>query len=63
MPSGFFALLDDLALIMDDVAAMTKVAGKKTAGILGRGYSLASGGHCVGAGGLSLAQHEVGRGE
>ena len=35
MPSGFFAFLDDLALIMDDVAAMTKVAGKKTAGILG----------------------------
>lgn len=35
MPSGFFALLDDLALVMDDVAAMTKVAGKKTAGILG----------------------------
>ena len=35
MPSGFFALLDDIALLMDDVAAMTKVAGKKTAGILG----------------------------
>ena len=35
MPSGFFALLDDLAVIMDDVATMTKVAGKKTAGILG----------------------------
>ena len=35
MPSGFFALLDDLALIMDDVTAMTKVVGKKTAGILG----------------------------
>ncbi len=35
MPSGFFALLDDLAMIMDDVATMTKVAGKKTAGILG----------------------------
>jgi len=35
MPSGFFALLDDLALIMDDVATMTKVAGRKTAGILG----------------------------
>lgn len=35
MPAGFFAFLDDLALIMDDVAAMTKVAGKKTAGILG----------------------------
>lgn len=35
MASGFFALLDDIAAIMDDVAAMTKVAGKKTAGILG----------------------------
>lgn len=35
MPSGFFALLDDIAALMDDVAIMTKVAGKKTAGILG----------------------------
>lgn len=35
MANGFFALLDDIALIMDDVAAVTKVAGKKTAGILG----------------------------
>ena len=35
MPSGIFALLDDVATIMDDVAVMTKVAGKKTAGILG----------------------------
>lgn len=35
MPGGFFALLDDIALLMDDVAAVTKVAGKKTAGILG----------------------------
>lgn len=35
MASGFFALLDDIATIMDDVAAMTKIAGKKTAGILG----------------------------
>ena len=35
MPSGFFAFLDDLAAIMDDVAVMTKVAGKKTAGLLG----------------------------
>jgi predicted DNA repair protein MutK len=35
MASGFFALLDDIATIMDDVAAMTKVATKKTAGILG----------------------------
>lgn len=35
MANGFFALLDDIALIMDDVAVVTKVAGKKTAGILG----------------------------
>ncbi len=35
MASGFFALLDDIAVIMDDVAAMSKIATKKTAGILG----------------------------
>ncbi|KAF2331335.1 DUF808 domain-containing protein [Flavobacterium daemonense] len=35
MGSGFFALLDDIAAIMDDVAVMSKVAAKKTAGILG----------------------------
>ena len=35
MASGFFALLDDIALLMDDVAAMGKIATKKTAGILG----------------------------
>lgn len=35
MASGFFALLDDIALLMDDVAAMTKITTKKTAGILG----------------------------
>jgi predicted DNA repair protein MutK len=35
MASGLFALLDDVAMLMDDVAVMTKVAGKKTAGILG----------------------------
>ena len=29
------ALLDDMAALMDDVAAMTKVAAKKTAGVLG----------------------------
>jgi len=33
--SGFFALLDDIAALMDDVSVMTKVATKKTAGILG----------------------------
>ncbi|WPR70543.1 DUF808 domain-containing protein [Flavobacterium sp. NG2] len=35
MASGLFALLDDIAAIMDDVAVMSKVAAKKTAGILG----------------------------
>ncbi|MFL9829438.1 DUF808 domain-containing protein [Flavobacterium sp. ST-87] len=35
MASGIFALLDDIAAIMDDVAVMSKVAAKKTAGILG----------------------------
>ncbi|MFT4968361.1 MAG: putative DNA repair protein MutK [Chitinophagales bacterium] len=34
MASGFFALLDDVAVLMDDVAAMSKIATKKTAGIL-----------------------------
>lgn len=34
MASGFFALFDDIAILMDDVAAMSKVATKKTAGIL-----------------------------
>ena len=35
MASGFFALFDDIAYLMDDVAAASKVAAKKTAGILG----------------------------
>lgn len=35
MPSGFFALFDDISTLMDDVAAMSKIAAKKTAGILG----------------------------
>lgn len=35
MASGLFAILDDIAALMDDVAMMSKVAAKKTAGILG----------------------------
>ncbi|MBN7811584.1 DUF808 domain-containing protein [Algoriphagus sp. H41] len=35
MASGLFALLDDIATLMDDVAVISKVAAKKTAGILG----------------------------
>lgn len=35
MASGFFAVFDDVATLLDDVATMSKVAGKKTAGLLG----------------------------
>lgn len=35
MASGFFAILDDVATLLDDVATISKVAGKKTAGLLG----------------------------
>jgi len=35
MASGFFALLDDISVLMDDVATMSKISAKKTAGILG----------------------------
>lgn len=35
MASGFFAILDDITALMDDVAMTSKLATKKTAGILG----------------------------
>jgi predicted DNA repair protein MutK len=35
MASGIFAILDDVATLLDDAAAMSKVAAKKTAGLLG----------------------------
>ena len=35
MASGIFAILDDIAALMDDVAVASKIATKKTAGILG----------------------------
>ena len=35
MASGIFAILDDIATLMDDVALTAKVATTKTAGILG----------------------------
>ena len=35
MASGFFALLDDISVLMDDVLTMSKLSAKKTAGILG----------------------------
>ena len=38
--SSLLLLLDDIALIMDDVSVMTKVAAKKTAGVLGDDLAL-----------------------
>ena len=35
MASGIFAILDDIASLMDDVAVASKIATRKTAGILG----------------------------
>lgn len=35
MASGIFAVLDDIATLLDDAAVMSKIAAKKTAGILG----------------------------
>ncbi len=38
--SSLLALIDDIATILDDVAVMTKVAAKKTAGVLGDDLAL-----------------------
>jgi uncharacterized protein len=38
--SSFFALFDDIAAMLDDVAVMSKVAAKKTAGVLGDDLAL-----------------------
>ena len=40
MASSLFVLLDDIASVLDDVAVLTKVAGKKTAGVLGDDLAL-----------------------
>jgi uncharacterized protein len=40
MASSLLALLDDIATLLDDVAVMTKVAAKKTAGVLGDDLAL-----------------------
>ena len=40
MASSLFALLDDIATLLDDVSVMTKVAAKKTAGVLGDDLAL-----------------------
>ena len=38
--SSFFALLDDIATVLDDVAVLSKVAAKKTIGVLGDDLAL-----------------------
>src|SRR6185436_16339298 len=40
MTSSLLALIDDIATVLDDVALLTKVAGKKTAGLLGDDLAL-----------------------
>src|SRR5687768_18515389 len=41
MPSAsLFAVIDDIATLLDDVAVLTKVATKKTAGVLGDDLAL-----------------------
>lgn len=40
MASGLLLLLDDIAAILDDVAVMSKMAAKKTAGVLGDDLAL-----------------------
>ena len=36
----FFALIDDIASVLDDVAVLSKVAARKTAGVLGDDLAL-----------------------
>lgn len=40
MAGSLLILLDDIALVLDDVAAMTKIAAKKTVGVLGDDLAL-----------------------
>ena len=40
MASSLLLLLDDIATILDDVAVMSKMAAKKTAGVLGDDLAL-----------------------
>ncbi|HCB12128.1 MAG TPA: DUF808 domain-containing protein, partial [Gammaproteobacteria bacterium] len=38
--TSLLALIDDIATVLDDVALMTKVAARKTAGVLGDDLAL-----------------------
>ncbi|MDO9636537.1 MAG: DUF808 family protein, partial [Thiobacillus sp.] len=38
--TSLLALIDDIAILLDDVSVMTKLAAKKTAGVLGDDLAL-----------------------
>lgn len=38
--SSLLALIDDISTVLDDVATMTKIAARKTAGVLGDDLAL-----------------------
>ena len=38
--SSLFTLLDDIAAVLDDVSIMTKIAAKKTTGVIGDDLAL-----------------------
>ena len=40
MASSLLALIDDIASVLDDVAVLSKLAAKKTAGVLGDDLAL-----------------------
>ena len=40
MATSLFLLIDDIASVLDDVSLLTKVAAKKTAGVLGDDLAL-----------------------
>ena len=40
MATSLLVLLDDIASVLDDVSVMTKIAAKKTAGVLGDDLAL-----------------------
>src|SRR5262245_21938506 len=42
MPSSLLALLDDIATVLDDVSALTKVAAQKTAAVVGDDVALSA---------------------
>ena len=54
--TGFFAILDDIAALMDDVSIMAKVAAKKTAGVLGDDLAVGADTDFIKAGSLSRGE-------